>query len=597
MSYIYVCLFLLKVPTCTEDHLETRLPGHISLNKASFAKTLEKKDSAEKFMFLASVIHSARKHSRGSKTTDYLNTATSIIDDILEESEIDTEEVYRRQTKTSTNICPETFMGGQFGYPLYEKGFVTEICDKAVSLSTLVTVIKYIDFNANASHVSSVDELVKFITSVKDTYIGLHLLIATDSVTFARLPKISYSWVKIIDSKQLDAGSALNSLIKEVTTPYVLVARNTNILTNDSRLERLIREIESLDVAAVGGSFRDQNGRWKNGCFQTVFKNSTLKYFEGYDESIHECLFCDYIHGPFITSTKYARKYTFKSFNESSGLYEDWFLRIFQKGHESVVCPDSMFHVIPTGSQSIANWKRFLEIWNSGKIFTPDGYSFSLECIGLKGSSKPSQALSPCVLQTASEAIKFIARTCEETGAICELQEGTALGAVKMGKVLPWDKDFDIRFLATNCTTCKKLEQAFQTEGLSFKDFVEPCCTKELKLGEIIDASLYYKGYYGDFTGHPVLESNWLIKAGVAPTKVFFDGQWINVPRNPGLFMRNRYGKEIYRHAEHWRYTGGKTHRMNYTTNHFLSCKYPGRHNCLERHAGDGNLQFVHLLP
>ena len=33
---------------------------------------------------------------------------------------------------------------------------------------------------------------------------------------------------------------------------------------------------------------------------------------------------------------------------------------------------------------------------------------------------------------------------CEAVEAICELQEGTLLGAVKFGTILPWERDADV---------------------------------------------------------------------------------------------------------------------------------------------------------
>jgi hypothetical protein len=119
------------------------------------------------------------------------------------------------------------------------------------------------------------------------------------------------------------------------------------------------------------------------------------------------------------------------------------------------------------------------------------------------------------------------------------------------------------------------------------------------KLGYRNNFKVTVNGYKGDFTAHPVLDSEELVKAGIQPTKVLFDGQWVNFGRNPGHYIRNRYGKEIFRHAEHWIYSAGKNAhgKSNYTTNIFQPCKTPGVHNCLDRYNADGNLPFFILLP
>ncbi|XP_060608490.1 uncharacterized protein LOC132760519 [Ruditapes philippinarum] len=555
------------------------------------------KDSKEKLIALAKAIHSAKKHVRGSKTSDFLKKAISIVNNMLGDINVNPREVYERRSVRSEHICGEVYMGGAYGYPQYYTGFVTDKCSYGVPVSQLVTVIKYI---AKPTGKTSLQvTLDRFIFSIKSEMNNSRIRIAINisSETFSSELKRKYPGVKLIFSNFESEGSALNSLIKDVQTPYVLVTRKMNKLTNDSMLERLVREIESINVTAVGGALRESNGHWRKGCFQSVHRNYTLKYMEGYDESYHECLFCDYIQGPFITTAKYLKENSFKHIDENNGLYEDWFLRITQSGRESIVCPDSMFHVDNLTTVSGSNWKAFSEYWNVYHAFLPMGNEMKINCEEVKISSSPSKALSPCAMKVYSDGIKLIMRKCEETGTICELQEGTGLGAVKLGKNLPWDIDYDLRFSVTNCSKCKLFYEALKKAGLKVNDFAPKCCNQKYKLGEKALFSIFYKGKRGDFTGHPVMDSDMLVRNGLVPTKVLFDGQWLNVARNPGLFMRNRYGKEMYRHAEHWRYTGEKSQRPNYTTNVFITCKQPGAHDCLDRYNADGDFPFNVMLP
>ncbi|XP_053392000.1 uncharacterized protein LOC128554713 [Mercenaria mercenaria] len=567
------------------NHLETqkkldsdrtsRLPLQINIDD------LAKSGTNEKITILAKFILSAQKHVRGSKTSQYLRDAVSVLNSILRDINVDSQKVFERFNMKPLHICSETFKGAGFG-------FVTDRCDYGVSLSSLVTVIKYIIVKPDDVE-SKGAELDQFLSSVYETMNNISTLIAVKSAKFPNYLKSKYPLVNIFQLNGKSEGEALNKLMKKVNTPYVLVARNTDTITNDSRLERLIREIESLNVVAAGGSIRDSNGYWTKGCFQIVYRNYTLKYIEGYDESFHECVFCDYIQGPFVTTTSYLKQNMFQEFDENNGLYEDWFLQLFQKGKETVVCPDAMFYVNNQIEILHSNLAKFAQKWDLYKVITPKGIEFTRVCENQKTSSRPSQSLSLCTLQNVSNGIKTIMRICEETGVICELQEGTLLGAVKFGKVLPWEYDFDIKFLATNCSKCKRLESAFKkTPELEVASFSSFCCTNK---SNTKDFSSNYQGFYGDFLGTHVLDSDTLIKAGFPPTKILFDGQWVNVQRNPGLSMRNRYGKEIYQHVEHWRFTG------NYTKKIFLTCKEQGSHDCLDRYKADGDLPFKQIFP
>ena len=514
---------------------------------------------------------------------------------ILKDVNVDSKTLYERQSVKSKHICEERYKGGDYGFPMYHTGFVTDKCSYGVPVSKLVTVIKYI---ASASDketlLTKLDGLIASINSVmKDS----NILIAVNFQSFSNDLEKKYKGVKVSFSNYKCEGSALNSLVKDIKTPYVLVARQIDTFTNDSRLERLVREIESLDVAAVSGAFREPNGHWRQGCFQSVYRNYTLEYIEGYDESFHECLFCDYIQGPFLTTAKYLEQNKFQNMDENDGLYEDWFLRITQSGRETIVCPDSMFFVENQTSKSVSKWKEFSEYWGVFKIISPRGETIIRSCENSKFGIKPTLVLSPCALHNYNEAIKHFMQICDESGAICELQEGTALGAVKLGQNIPWDIDFDLRFSLANCSKCQQLENAYKKAGIKIQHFSSKCCPNKLKLGERVNFGVNYKGSNGDFTGHPVMDSEVLVKNGIAPSKVLFHGQWVNLPRNPGMFMRNRYGRELYRHAEHWRHTKEKVFRPNYTTNFFMPCKVPGAHNCLDKYNADGNLPFRIMLP
>ena len=47
------------------------------------------------------------------------------------------------------------------------------------------------------------------------------------------------------------------------------------------------------------------------------------------------------------------------------------------------------------------------------------------------------------------EALVQLVDACEKTNTLCQLQEGTLLGAVKLENILPWERDCDISVLSS----------------------------------------------------------------------------------------------------------------------------------------------------
>ena len=47
------------------------------------------------------------------------------------------------------------------------------------------------------------------------------------------------------------------------------------------------------------------------------------------------------------------------------------------------------------------------------------------------------------------ETLIKVVEACEKTQTICQLQEGSLLGAVKLENILPWERDCDISVLSS----------------------------------------------------------------------------------------------------------------------------------------------------
>ncbi len=85
---------------------------------------------------------------------------------------------------------------------------------------------------------------------------------------------------------------------------------------------------------------------------------------------------------------------------------------------------------------------------------------------------------------------------------------------------------------------------------------------------------------------------------GKQHTRVLFDGRWVEVPKNVGQEIRDRYGPEVYKHAQHPSALSrtGYTAQKGYSeAGHFTKCRTPGRHDCLDQYPADGNLAFEHV--
>ncbi|XP_052098683.1 uncharacterized protein LOC127733355 [Mytilus californianus] len=518
-------------------------------------------------------IQRAKIHVRGSKTRDAINNAMFIITDLLKKTKINIQNL-KRKTKPSKHICEEVYQ--------LDRGFKTQKCSYSTSLDKLVTVLIVLKPEESPNLQSTIKSLFT---------INKNFQIIIGKLNVERISILERSRnIFFVNYTQSDSeGKIWNLLIQNVKTEYTLIAREVSSFNIDARLERLVREIESLDVVVAGGASRDQNGIWKLGCYQTTYANYSLVYHEGYDESLHECIFCDYVSGPFISKTNALKRYYFDTKVNAISVFHDFFIRISRNKLESVVCPDSMFYVQkqqqPAGSN---DWTLFNNKWQLFRLKIADEVDIKVECENQKQKchSNKGYMSSPCCLQELTDMIKFIMKTCEEFNIICEADGGTVLGAVKFNKVLPWEKDADVRFLSSNFTSLKQLGPFIARKyNVTIGKITNLWCL-------LVDSTNWQLQMYELSR----MTSGLLATKGIKPTKVFLDGQLIQVPRNPGYFLRNEYGNEIYAHVEHWAVLGINDSER-YKSKTFTSCRTSGRHDCLDTYNEDGNLQFTTQIP
>lgn len=440
-------------------------------------------------------------------------------------------ETRSRNDGVSTGVCPEIYLGTTYGYPFYTKGFETSNCSKQVPMEKLVTLIFdrvpvsiMTDQGENIVDQSKyVKQLIHFVRKVyyyHPTVTSHFLLNITDSDLFTLKSKFSsekMTFTKLMAKEP--RGRALQKLITKIKTPYVLLANQITRFTERINLERLIRVVSSKASTVIAGAgSRNLSGHWTNNCYRSQLKNYTLQFKLGYHRSFNECLVCDHLGGSFLAKTSIIKELKFDS-SLDNGLYEDLFLRLKYKSilhgyhgnnhHSStrshgakgshrnnvtqfpssyyrnsgsygnavvVSCPDVMFYVQKELVKD-EDLVSFSSKHSIRKIEEADGrvrwYGCKRDVIyrtGDRCTLRHGLAVAPCCLENLGDAVKFVMAECERSNVVCELQEGTLLGAIKLNKVLPWERDADITFLTSDYDKLLKMKSAMQERGYLWRE-------------------------------------------------------------------------------------------------------------------------------
>ena len=397
------------------------------------------------------------------------------------------------EPRVSTVVCPEVYRGSIHGYPFYRQGFETEECSLKEDMKEHVTLIfDDVVVTKTTGKTGEVSRFFEFLDSVYRLYPGIrtHFILGKkwnqrsfdaikDKATSNLYTKASFYYLK---ESVFSKGELLQNIIDGLNTDYVLIAPSLTHFTDNINLERLLRVLSTREnVLFAGGSSRNLTGHWTNGCFQTQLRNYTLTYKSGYYHSFAECMVCDHLSSPFLAKTSALKVIGFRLTGEY-GIYRDLFLRIndqYSRSHPGlgqggtavVSCPDVMFHVQSPQAkdEGLADFAKKHEI---KKIVEADGRNRWFGCRrginhrnGEKCPIKSGLAVPPCCLENLADAIKFIMDQCGKNNASCELQEGTLLGAIKLNKVLPWERDADITFLTADFPKLVKIKDVFIRKG------------------------------------------------------------------------------------------------------------------------------------
>ena len=491
-------------------------------------------------------------------------------------------------------LCPEVYMGSTHGYPFFEKGFAVVNC---ANTSKLIGKHLSAVFNFAEHPNISGAEIQHIITSFKAIYPLVPIVVAIPDG--ANLTGISDKASKVDTITSRDSpGTVWNRLIASVRTEFVFIPTGLLSFNEDGNLERLIRALLTLDVPIAGGAIKTTAGLWHMGCVQTVLRNYSLLFSSGYWHSQNECVFCTHIYSPFVAKTAFMLQHKFNPGDPVSTLFTDYFLRLRKDGLHVTVCPDVMFHTIDPqlDNHDHGVWLPMARKYNINVFRFPDRHKLVYSCqeLQIQCDFQEGVAIAPCCLSLLSDHVKFLMSLCDSHGIMCELKGYTLLGATKLGKPLPWARDADITVLSSNFSAFVALKDTIERSGYMMQTIQETrCCKDDRLVGGLINILSKTSTWIVHIHGQHKVDSSMPFGANMGTTRLLFDGWWVSAPRNPGRYVRNRFGHEVYRHTDHMMQETGRL--LYNSTQGFHKCHRPGAHFCLNRYPADGNLQFQEL--
>lgn len=178
------------------------------------------------------------------------------------------------------------------------------------------------------------------------------------------------------------------------------------------------------------------------------------------------------------------------------------------------------------------------------------------------------------------------------------LDADSVLGGVKFNGLLPWDLDGDFIMLSSDMTIFGKNEtiEHFRNNGYTLSGYKPPKFDKEGNVGGGY-VSVNFNGFYIEVWGMWDLTNTQYLPPELQKhatfTKANIRGHWIYTAFSPGLFVRNRYGREILKHSQSWMKVGLANSYADYNPGSFTSCDKPKHHACSHNFPADGDIPFL----
>lgn len=496
----------------------------------------------------------------------------------------------------SLDVCPEEYRGNKIGYPFYAKGWFLTNCTNAKPLRAVISIL----INTVAYPREDEKHIRNVLKGINDTYPTVQVHVATRSNDIVEMAQ-KYENIDVVKVDDTTEATVWNTLKGKASTSYVLVARDVVHFSWLTQIERQIRVVSQIpNVKVAGGAFRNISGHWKAGCVQTKLLNYVLEYQEGYFHSQNACMFCDYLQGPFLAK---AELFKLDESLPNEVIFEDWFLRIREDGHQVMTCPDSMYFASDYTSYSKSTkrdvWTPLAKKRGINRVLLPQGVKHSFSCDEIGVTCKATHELLPiCCLEEYAHVLTVLQKFCDERNISFELDSGSVVGGVKFDGLVPYDVDGDLITLSSQIEIFNKEEtkQYFRSKGISLSGYKAPHFDKEM--GKLIHGFMYinFRGFYFEVWGMWDM-TNWQhlppeLRSLASFTKANIRGNWVNTACNPALYVRSRYGREILKHAQSWIKQGLASGFGEYKPGSFKPCNKPKHHSCLDNLAADGNIPF-----
>lgn len=560
-----------------------------SIHDISHEASARSSEFTEQLVNITKLVHKAAIHAKSIKTQIALNEVSGLLENTLASLGLNYTEVTSRKLSTPISVCPEQYKHAtEDEDPSLPHGWYEINCTHSVPLYDLVTMVSVM--TSNDQPVS------KFVKSIRRYHSGLKIILFMPAK--AKPIEKFHDVVYLFDhDMHTTTGKQWSSVLQKVDTKYVLFVRNSFSIDDNVDLKHMIRMQETHNIAAVAGSMRDiKNKTFHMGCYQTALRNYNLVYAEGYDESVDECLLCDYTDSSFLMQRSTAMKTGFDIKINDYGVFDDFFLRL---GYQKIVlCPNSMFQVHRHHPPSEhTQWHSFINKWDIRKVSYSSGFEIDFTCSTPDKCQKQSSFLmSPCCRKDLFKMIVYVRNVCQKGHVLCEVTSGTLLGALKLNNILPWEWDADFAYLLSNFTALDKIR-----DDLSYSEL-------RYEMGRQVDPK--YENNNGTLlkAGFAIHNTHWVVELygwknlssannKLGHTLVRIGNEWFPTMLNPGKWCRERFGKNIYKHVQHWRLFGSKDYLFEYRSNKFAPCTQPRDHKCTDNYKVDGNLQFMNILP
>ena len=530
--------------------------------------------------------------------------------------------------------CPEKYLGTLHGYPFYRNGFVhKQPCSHLpTNISTSLILDRprlAIDGMLENSTSISIKETLRFVAGLFK-----EVNIIVNAKYLGNLKRLASAWpnifVHVFHHTTPEVSELLNSVSSQkLKTKFVVFAPFVSVMNSQFDLNRMLQVYELTGANFIASSLKDsRTGVWDAGCYQTSLKLYTLKYERGYKRSQLSCVECDFVNGAFLTRTYWFQKGNIRFRSESgSMMYEDLFLNLgVSKNKTILACPDSMVYRHQGNDKKygdIRDLEKFAKLWD---VYTIKWHSNTIPAENFIFPCPHSHkelirtcrvgkglAVPPCCLRLLYNGLKFVSRLFERHKLQYILIEGSALGALKFNYLLPWEQDADIAISSNDFSLLETMKLEFEKNNftLVIDEAVKCCRPPPSKANQLYGGIAHVRVFHWSIQifGFDSLVDFALNNDTFAPplTRIKLnspdisdydsigkgkskEGFFAYVPENPARYSRNRYGYEVFKHAEHWMMAGRKNGWANYESGNFEECSKPAHHACLDQFEADGNL-------